>query len=863
MDMRYLAFCQQGTPFYDRNLPDPESPELAEFAPGVEPEGWKRELDTEWIYLRPPGIELPKQGWKIHVSATLDNAERVLSRVLDYCIPRRVSFKFIRDRAVLARRNSKYGDRSASGKFVTIYPLDEAQLETILHELGELLAGEQGPYILSDLRWREGPLYVRYGGFVARMIRSESGELVHAIEDPDGNLVPDRRGPGFRPPEWVKLPECLTEAWQARQAGTLRDFPYRVKAAMHFSNGGGVYIATDTRTGKEVLLKEARPLAGIDELNRDALDRQNTERWALEKLAGLDVVPTLLEQRRGHEHYFLVRAFADGVPLHRLVSARNPYLHGNQDPAALAEYTEWALRILDRIETGVRQMHERGVVYGDLHVNNVLVDKHDRVCFIDLETASAVEDQAGQAIGAPGFRAPLHYRGIEVDWYAMACIRISMFVPMTMLLSADPRKLEQLLELVTSTFPVPDDFVDRVKRDLGPSPYGPDASSRPRQTDELWPEQTPQQWAHTRKLLVDHILGSATLERSDRLYPGDIGQFLLPAGALSLAYGAAGVMSVLSDLGLEVPAEHVSWLTDAVTRLKHPAMGLFDGLVGVAYGLDRIGQPERCHEVLAKVRAFPAEMMDDTLMSGLAGVAAGYAYFAERYQDRELTDACLNLIDQLRSRPLRENKGGRDIRDLGLYRGASGRALAYLRAYHLCQDRDLLTAAAEAIRHDLSQLDWDPESTVPLSELRRQARWLLPMVQAGGAGIALVIDQLLRHYDAPDLATARDQVAEVLQQEYITYSGILQGRAGVMLTLHALGVPADDPVMQRHLKALGWMVIPHEDGIGFLGDAMLRLSCDLGTGAAGVVAVVDRIVTGQPPQLPLYLFGAAPEPARP
>jgi serine/threonine protein kinase len=852
--MRYLAFCQPGNPFYDRNLPDPEALDRQEFAPGFNPEGWKRELDTEWIYMRPPEGRMPAQGWKIHVSATLDNAERILSVVLDYCVPRMVNFKFIRDRSVLTRRNSKYGDRSASGKFVTIYPKDEAQLETILNELGELLDGEQGPYILSDLRWREGPLYVRYGGFVARMVRAESGELVHCIEDPDGNLVPDRRGPGFRPPEWVKLPECLSEAWAARQAGTLRDFPYRVKAAMHFSNGGGVYIAQDTRTGREVLLKEARPLAGIDELNRDAVDRQNTERWALEKLAGLDVVPELLEQRIGREHYFLARGFVDGTPLQRLVNIRNPYLLGNLDSDKLAEYTEWALRVLDRIEEGVRQMHERGVVYADLHPNNVLVDEQDRVRFIDMETASPVEERAGQAIGAPGFRAPLHYRGTEVDWYAMGCLRIAMFMPMTVLMPADPRKLEQLLELVTSTFPVPDNFADQVRQDLGPSPYGTEPLPNQGPAGELWPEPTPQQWPQNRKLLIDHILGSATPERQDRLYPGDIGQFVLPAGPLSLAYGVAGVMTALSDLGVEVPTEHLSWLTDAVARLEHPAPGLFDGLTGIAYGLDRIGQVEQGHEVLGKVRAISTDLADDTLMSGLAGMVAGYAHFADRYQDQELADACLNLVDQLRARPLPEDKKA----DTGLYRGATGRAFAYLRAYHLCKDRDLLEAAAEAIRHDLTRLDWEPESTAPLYELRTQARWLLPVLQSSGTGIALVIEQLLRHYEAPDLAAARDLVAEVLKQEYITLSGLLQGRSGVMLTLHTLGMPADDPVMRRHLKALSWMVLPHGDGIGFLGDGVLRLSCDLGTGAAGVLAVVDRIVSGQTGPLPLHLFGAEP-----
>ena len=41
------------------------------------------------------------------------------------------------------------------------------------------------------------------------------------------------------------------------------DLPYRIEKALHFSNGGGVYAGTDTRDGRRVVLKEARPHAGL------------------------------------------------------------------------------------------------------------------------------------------------------------------------------------------------------------------------------------------------------------------------------------------------------------------------------------------------------------------------------------------------------------------------------------------------------------------------------------------------------------------------------------------------------------------------------------------------------------------------
>jgi len=92
-------------------------------------------------------------------------------------------------------RNGKYAPRGSSGKIVTIYPADETACERILADLSQVLDGEPGPYILSNLRHGSGPLYVRYGGFTEQHCLNARGELVPAIEDLAGNLVPDVQSP--------------------------------------------------------------------------------------------------------------------------------------------------------------------------------------------------------------------------------------------------------------------------------------------------------------------------------------------------------------------------------------------------------------------------------------------------------------------------------------------------------------------------------------------------------------------------------------------------------------------------------------------------------------------------------------------
>ncbi|MCT9932751.1 ATP-binding cassette domain-containing protein [Planotetraspora sp. A-T 1434] len=142
------------------------------------------------MHYAPAGGALPQQGWKIHISSCMDQAERVLAAAWDYCVSRGLAFKFLRGRRVMMMQNSKYAFRGSSGKLVTIYPVDEVQLELVLKELAETLDGVAGPYILSGLRYGEGPLFVRYGGFAERWCVTENGERVLAIEDADGTLVP-------------------------------------------------------------------------------------------------------------------------------------------------------------------------------------------------------------------------------------------------------------------------------------------------------------------------------------------------------------------------------------------------------------------------------------------------------------------------------------------------------------------------------------------------------------------------------------------------------------------------------------------------------------------------------------------------
>lgn len=105
----------------------------------VLPDGWSHGTAREWNTAFPVCWQGPAQGWKIHVAAIPRTARAVLDAVVEHCVPRGVAFKYLRSELVLLVCGAKYASRSASGKFVTIYPRDEGELFAALDALLSLI----------------------------------------------------------------------------------------------------------------------------------------------------------------------------------------------------------------------------------------------------------------------------------------------------------------------------------------------------------------------------------------------------------------------------------------------------------------------------------------------------------------------------------------------------------------------------------------------------------------------------------------------------------------------------------------------------------------------------------------------------
>ncbi|WP_051450291.1 class III lanthionine synthetase LanKC [Actinospica robiniae] len=914
MDRRYEAYCLADPYFYDhpalREDLTPPFPQVRRPAPA----GWSAGPNGDWWHVLPDGHGLPEQGWKIHVSATPQDAERVLDLVWETCAAARLPFKFLRSRGMLFLRNSKYAERGGSGKFVTVYPRDEDELERAVALLDQALAGTPGPYILSDLRVGAGPVYVRYGSFVPRRVLTETGESVPALAHPDGHLVPDRRTPVFSPPEWVTLPGFLTSHLAARADANLADLPYTVHKALHFSNGGGVYQATDTRSGREVVLKEGRPHAGLLADGRDAVARLEAERAVLERAAGTGAGPEVVEAFTLGEHRFLVLEYVPGKTLNNHFAERYPLAAADPDPEALRTYTTWALGIQAKVEAAVAALHERGIVFNDLHLFNIMVRPDDTVTLIDFEVAAFTEQARTQTLASRAFQAPKGTAGPAVDRYALACLRLALFLPLTALLPLDRARTTAMARTIAAEFPdVPAAFLDEAVAVITAGiPEAPDIPPF-----DPGAALAALDWPALRASLAAGILATATPEREDRLYPGDVAQFTGPGGGLGLAHGAAGVLYALHATGAPVPEEHIAWLAKRAGDLpKDTGVGLYGGALGIAVTLDVLGRADTADLLLEQALDERWQRIGPDLHDGLAGFGLGLTHFAARTGDAALLAAALEAgrlaAELLAQDAARDRRPEAPQRRAGLMHGASGPALLFVRLFEQTGDADWLTRAGAALRLDLARCVRNADGSLRVDEGWRA----LPYLADGSAGIGLAARRLLAHREEADLAAAVADIDRASNSRFYAQAGLFHGRAGLVLALAAAdpaarptdgpgsggtglaaptaaGVSAPSaatdaprrpasattdaappaagtgpwprrrgggpgPAVAGQARRLAWHAVAHDAALSFPGDQLHRLSTDLATGAAGVLLALGAALHTAPVALPLAEPASAP-----
>lgn len=848
----------------DRYKPDTDA--FAAPVARLLPAGWSLTQQSIWCHCRPPATDLPAQGWKIHVSATAQNCAAILATVARVAARYVVPFKFAADRFVFYLLNTKRWPRSGAGKFITMYPSNQDQLRSLMTCLDAALSGYRGPYVLSDKRYGSNQvLYYRYGAFKKVEQLLPAGDRAHVIAAPDGSHVVDPRFAYFAPPEWAPDPFAAGETPAASNEPTLKNGRYTIESAISFSATGGIYRGIDHETQNTVLIKEARPLTGVLLNGYDAVALLKKEHRLLCVLEGLGIAPTAIDFFQDWEHWFLVEEFLTGRPLRAFATAHTVVLNTRPTPDDVAEFCAFVQRLYPKVATALAALHDRGIVFGDFSHNNIIIlDGSEEPRFVDFEGAYEIGIDPPTAIFTPGFAHPesIRERSADVteDLYALGALLMAALTPANALAALDGGTSGRFVSSIVSDFGLPQELketiFDLMTHDRDRRPTATQVVERLR---EPWQIGTPsirgdsageRACRETVEDTIKFILATTTYDRDDRLFAADPAVF--STNPLNIAYGAAGVAYALNRTAGSIPAGVLEWLLARTSTTERLPPGLYVGSSGLAWVLLETGAPEAALGVAQRLATHPLLYRSADLFSGAAGWGMAmlrlFLGTGEEWPLARAREAAGWLIDTRREEEGKYFWPGNDDVYYGAAHGAAGIALFLLYLYLATRDEIFLDAGERALEFDISRAVHTPRGNGLTWQIREKAPTVTPYWRYGSAGIGMVA---LRYAAVSGRAKYRQLLDDILvdtDRKYTVFPGWFNGLAGIgdfLLDLERFGHRPDVARAAAQRVAAGILLfrIQREQGTAFPGDELLRLSCDFGTGSAGIVAFLHRYLT--------------------
>lgn len=801
---------------------------------------WESWSSAEWVFHAPSAREIPRQGWKIHVSTTPDRAQDALDAVARLAREHGVAFKHLPDHATLLLRNSKNCARQHAGKFIALFP-DDDRLAGLLGDLERDLSDFDGPYVLSDRRWASAPVFLRYGLFVPHT--TADGVPDTRLRDPAGRPVDDDRSLRFSVPEWVPVPKVLAPWLADTDSASRADLPFEVSSALTYSNAGGIYAGRFG--GEPVVIREARPCAGLDRIERDAVARLDQERAALAALEAIPEVPTIRYRGRHWEHHYLVTTRMPGEQLQGWLLRHEP-----RQAVSDAEGEAWATTchdILSRLRSILDGIHAAGWAHLDVHPGNVLIDPDDAtVSLIDFENACELTGESVRAhLAAPGYHLPGAHDPRRHDRYGLSRIAAAMLWISSSEGVVEPTHLATVLAAARADTNHPWlrphqpagrrllDLIETLHHDAMGSGEPPTAlgaaTPLPPDPDRDWTS-----------VLAAGSLAAAHLHEQDRRYP--VHHRALAADWHGLGSGDAIIDRVLGRVpsGDRIPA-------------ASPHRGLMTGLTGelLAYaGTHRDQVADLVAERLDELLATPGV----SVFSGRPGVLIGLLHLARA--GLAPTDRILNAVGDTTTaylgdpeyvRPVRQNRGNHPDRlTTGLLHGNLGWAwLAELAARF--QDADvtrLWDVCAVALEREVAAGVWADGRF-----LADQGSRGLSYLASGSAGYGLVLSRVPRDLWPAAMEDCLPGLIRACDAPGAMFVGLFNGYAGLQLGHARLATLAGEPdaatratdrlrnALTRQSVGLATTDDPQRRAAAICGDGW-RLTTDVATGNAGVIVAL-------------------------
>jgi hypothetical protein len=558
-------------------------------------------------------VELPTQGWKLHVSATVAAAEEILRRALPVLIEGGATFKVAGSPAMLAELNEGSLGLSQIGKFLTVYPVDDANAVELAVALDVVTSGLPAPVVPSDRPLRRGSIVsYRYGGFSTPFVQTMIGEVLPSLVTADGRLSADRRGLWYLPPEDREDPfEQFQRDDPGQQATLFVSDRYALSTMVQWSPRGAVYLALDTREAQRVVVKMARRGSLGCELGRDACDRLRAEAAVIAALTPHSAIPAvydLVEQDNGAG---LVMEDIEGETFEAHVHALAIRGHF----VSQAQAVDWGRQLVSVLG----HIHLCGYVYRDLKSPNVIIGPEGRLRLVDFDMAQPIGDSTRPfGKGTRGYLSPQQKSGEPPhptdDIYGVGAVLYFL------LTGAEPSRAPSEFELLSRPIQqlnpaVGADLIAIIEKCLALMPSQRYATMQ--ELDDALVSANRDPVRHDRLPLLDEPEARAAARASAlrlarticaEARPAPFGEGLawstchpLGSGRLrtrDINIGSAGTLLALAELAseyrepglLEASERAAQWLMVAPPFAGEPLAGLYVGEAGIGAALLRAGQ---------------------------------------------------------------------------------------------------------------------------------------------------------------------------------------------------------------------------------------------------------------------------------
>lgn len=350
--------------------------------------------DDNWIYFISKLYPLPNQGWKIHISCLPSELQSNLRHLLLFLSQKGYSFKIPANLHQSQRLAFGGAGYLSTGKQVTIYlpmTLNEAELENFCIKLNEVLSIKKFPKVITDIQYKNTPLFLRYGGFKSHYRLSESGTKILQIQDENGNWTDDVRQVGHYAPAWIKIPQFLQANFSSNKEG---EQAIQIEQINLISRGTKSLVFSAVFRGEKVIIKRSIKQAIIDEAGRDSTIRLQHEIDILKQLQDLSNIPHIVNVIKNDSSLTLIETFAKGMPLTELF---------NNSPINVNQRDQLITKIVKSLENTLDKIHNHNFVFGDLAPQNIFYTSTGDVFLIDFELTEKI-NQANPLQGAtPGF----------------------------------------------------------------------------------------------------------------------------------------------------------------------------------------------------------------------------------------------------------------------------------------------------------------------------------------------------------------------------------------------------------------------------------------------------------------------------